>query len=187
VERISWLSAIQYCNMRSMREGLKPCYNTETFECDFNADGYRLPTEAEWEYACRAGTTGRWSCGDDPAQLTKHAWLKPNANKTTQPVKQKSANPWGLYDMHGNVVEWVTDWFDKDYYAVSPAEDPTGPATGTQRVLRGGSWFHHPDGCRCTDRTRANPGIHSQYFGFRVVCVPQVPGTPQVEARGQGA
>jgi len=96
VERVSWFTAIQFCNMRSTREGLKPCYDLKTLQCDFTADGYRLPTEAEWEYACRAGTTSRWSFGDDSGELGKYGWFKANAGKTTHPVRQKPANPWGL-------------------------------------------------------------------------------------------
>jgi len=166
VERVSWLSAIQYCNMCSMREGLKPCYNTETFQCDFDADGYRLPTEAEWEYACRAGTATRWSFGDDPAQLGKHAWLKDNAQKTTHPVKQKSPNPWGLYDMHGNVAEWCNDFSSDTYLGDAPSKDPRGPQQGEERVLRGGSWSSTDDACRSAARAAQPPGFADVCFGY---------------------
>jgi formylglycine-generating enzyme required for sulfatase activity len=166
VERVSWLSAIQYCNMRSWREGLKPCYNAETLECDFSADGYRLPTEAEWEYACRAGTSSRWSFGDDTAQLAKHAWFKDNAQKTTHPVKQKSPNPWGLYDMHGNVAEWCNDFSAEGYPSAEKVQDPRGPQQGEERVLRGGSWTSSDDGCRSAARAAQPPGFADVCFGY---------------------
>ena len=157
VERVSWLSAVQYCNMRSTREGFKPCYDLKTLKCDFAADGYRLPTEAEWEYACRAGSTARWSFGDDPSGLARHAWFKGNSNKATHAVRGKQANPWGLYDMLGNVAEWCNDFYGEQYYASSPEKDPHGPEAGEERVLRGGSWKSAEDGCRPAARQARRP------------------------------
>ena len=165
VERISWFSAVQYCNMRSSREGFKPCYDLKTLACDFSADGYRLPTEAEWEYACRAGTTTSWSFGGNPGALAKHAWFKGCAEKTTHPVKQKQPNPWGLYDMHGNVAEWCNDYY-ADHYDPAAAENPRGPTTGSKRVLRGGSWMSDEDDCRCAARQSEPPGLADTCFGY---------------------
>ncbi len=166
VERVSWYAAVQYCNMRSAREGFAPCYHLKTLACDFTADGYRLPTEAEWEYACRAGTATRWSFGDDPGGLARHGWFKACAQKTTHPVKQKRPNPWGLYDMHGNVAEWCNDYYAERYDPAAAAENPRGPAAGSERVLRGGSWMSGEDDCRSSARHSEPPGFADVCFGY---------------------
>lgn len=115
---------------------------------------YRLPTEAEWEYACRAGTTTAYSFGDDPSRLGEYAWSIDNANFQYQKVGQKKPNPWGLYDMHGNVIEWTLDRYTPKGYAEGPADNPwVKPATLYPRVARGGSWFDDADRLRCAART----------------------------------
>ncbi|HUT88652.1 MAG TPA: bifunctional serine/threonine-protein kinase/formylglycine-generating enzyme family protein [Thermoguttaceae bacterium] len=133
---------------------------------------YRLPTEAEWEYACRAGTTTRYAFGDDAANLGDYAWVCENAGGITHPVGQKKPNRWGLFDVHGNVLEWCEDWFDKDYYERSPSEDPAGRAGNEFRVLRGGSWVSPDvDSTRSACRDYFAPHFRARYIGFRVVCV----------------
>jgi len=173
VEMVSWIKAASYCNARSEEEGLEPCYR-EDLTCDFEADGYRLPTEAEWEYACRAGGKTLYSFGSDPGKLADHAWYKTNGRKQTHPVGQKKPNTWGLYDMHGNVAEWCNDVYDKDYYAASPAENPSGPASGQKYVLRGGSFAGTAESCRSARRAADTPGYTDACFpretiGFRCV------------------
>lgn len=125
---------------------------------------YRLPTEAEWEYACKAGK------GEvDPKHLNAVAWYHDNSEEKTQRVGQKEPNAWGLYDMYGNVSEWVQDWYAQDYYAASPRSDPAGPATGSYRVYRGACWFDGDKYCRATTRRFDFPVSRFYNVGFRVV------------------
>ena len=133
---------------------------------------YGLPTEAQWEYACRAGTTTRWYSGDDDAGLVDVAWFSKNAGGMTHPVGQKGANAWGLYDTHGNVWEWCQDWFDASYYSRSPSDDPPGPAEGSDRVSRGGGWDGCAGRCRSAFRQGCSPGFRGDVQGFRVCMVP---------------
>ena len=165
VEQVDWYHAALYCNLRSLKEGLKPCYDAKTLACDFAANGYRLPTEAEWEYACRAGTPTRFSFGSEAAKLRSVAWFKTNADQTTHPVGQKIPNPWGLYDMHGNVAEWCHDIYSETSYSKTETKDPRGPASGDKRVLRGGSWRTREDGCRSSARHSETPRFADACFG----------------------
>jgi formylglycine-generating enzyme required for sulfatase activity len=165
VERTQWTDAVRFCNKCSEAEGLKPCYDLKSWECDFGADGYRLPTEAEWEYACRAGTTTRYCCGDSESELSQYAWFKPHSNGMTRPVGQKKPNRWGLYDVHGNVWQWCNDYYSETYYAESPTDNPHGPATGQMRVLRGGAWDCEPEKCRSAYRHKEFPVYSDACFG----------------------
>lgn len=127
--------------------------------------GYRLPTEAEWEYAARAGTTGDYG---GTGVLDEMGWYADNAGDGTHPVAQKLPNAWGFYDMHGNVSEWVQDWYSETYYSTSPTEDPQGPPTGTMRVIRGGGWRSLANGCRSAHRNYTPTTPRSFGDGFRL-------------------
>ena len=126
---------------------------------------YRLPSEAEWEYACRAGSSARWA----GRGLGDYSWYRKNSNYSTQAVGGKSPNRWGLHDMHGNVAEWVQDWYDEDYYASSPRMDPRGPASGSYRVLRGGHFISSAEYVRSAFRYHTSPSNNDGHFGVRLV------------------
>lgn len=130
---------------------------------------YRLPTEAEFEYACRAGTTTRWYSGDDETELQQYAWFSKNADGMTHPVGEKKPNAWRLYDMHGNVYQWCGDRYSGDYYTQSPSTNPSGPSDGYDRVVRGGSWYFDSSRCRSACRTHREPAHRASDRGFRVV------------------
>ena len=158
VEKLSHFDAKAYCAALSARERaagrLPPGYE------------YRLPSEAEWEYACRAGTTNRFSFGDDPQAAKAFAWTQENSDSTTHPVGLKRPNPWGLHDMHGNVWEWCLDWFAP--YPEEPATNPTGPATGKFKVFRGGGWNQEVEFARSANRFMMSPSNGIYFVGFRV-------------------
>ena len=164
VERVSWNDAINYCAKLTEKEHQAGRLPSEYV--------YRLPTEAEWEYAARAGSTARFSYGDDPGytKLKDYAWYDSNSSSTTHPVGQKLANAWGLYDMAGNVWEWCLDWYGK--YPGGNVTDPRGPASGSPRVFRGGSWDSVAWHCRSAIRYGGDPGGRYGIFGFRVVLAP---------------
>ena len=153
VEFVSWEDAVDFCKKVSQKTGKT----------------VHLPTEAEWEYACRAGTKTRFCYGDDASysKLADYAWYGNNSYGQTHPVGQKRPNDWGLYDMHGNVLEWCADWYGADYYASAKNADPQGPPSGTNRVQRGGGWFNTPGGCSSAGRRWGSPEFLSSDFGFR--------------------
>jgi formylglycine-generating enzyme required for sulfatase activity len=174
VEQVDWYHAVLYCNMRSLKENLKACYDAKTLACDFSANGYRLPTEAEWEYACRAGAKTKYAYGGDASKLQTYAWFKGNAGQKTHPVAQKQPNAWGLYDMHGNVAEWCNDIYGETYYKAMDGGYPHGPALGDKRLLRGGSWRTSEESCRVSARNSENARFAdacfgSDSYGFRCV------------------
>jgi formylglycine-generating enzyme required for sulfatase activity len=174
VEQASWTAAAKFCNARSKQEGLTPCYKTNTWACDFAANGYRLPTEAEWEYACRAGTPTAYFFGDNENDLKTYGWFQDNSDSKAHPVAQKKPNPWGLYDMTGGLWEWCNDYYGPKYYQASPAENPRGPDHGEKVVLRGGAWSSSPEDCAsgargCDERGTTDICLTMQSNGFRCV------------------
>ncbi|MBI3878450.1 MAG: SUMF1/EgtB/PvdO family nonheme iron enzyme [Verrucomicrobia bacterium] len=175
VERVRWRDAKQYCNERSLLEKLKPCYDEKTpdWDCDYTANGYRLPTEAEWEYAARAGGDGLTQTD----KLRQFDWFVANADEKTHPVGQKKPNRWGIFDLGGNVSEWCEDVYDPNYYKESAAVDPHGPPSpgkDVKRVMRGGSWKASAEMCRATFRQGQRTGdtdacFYTDFCGFRCV------------------
>ena len=183
VEQVRWSDAVRYCNARSRSEGFQPCYDLNTWECNFDANGYRLPTEAEWEYACRAGTKTAYFFGNEPSKLKDYAWFDKNSGAKPRPVGQKLPNPWGLYDMYGNVWEWCNDFYKVDYYQEAPQENPKGPKTGDNKVVRGGAWKFSDESCRSGYRYNEDPGYADVCFGYDIYgfrCVRNAPGAVQL-------
>jgi formylglycine-generating enzyme required for sulfatase activity len=171
VEQVSWLDAIHFCNRLSEIERRTPYYHVDNEHVEIqDGDGYRLPTEAQWEYACRAGSSGNWCFGDDETQLTRFAWYHENSRNKTHAVGQKEPNDWGLHDMHGNVWEWCWDWYGE--YPAEEVSDPVGPEQASYRVIRGGGWDLSAEGCRSAFRDRDSPGNRYLSLGFRVAAVP---------------
>ncbi|MDP2984010.1 MAG: formylglycine-generating enzyme family protein, partial [Candidatus Latescibacter sp.] len=152
VEVVSWNEAVAFCRALSQK----------------TVGEFRLPTEAEWEYACRAGTTTKYNLGDSESDLARAGWYHGNSGRKTHPVGQKTPNAWGLYDMHGNVWEWCNDWYGS--YSLESAANPTGANIGSERVTRGGCWGNDLEGfCQSAQRGFSDPaGMHFGR-GFRVI------------------
>jgi formylglycine-generating enzyme required for sulfatase activity len=167
VEQVSWYDATDYCFKLTAAERAAGRLSAGYV--------YRLPTEAGWEYACRAGTTTRFSYGDDPgyAQLNNYAWYGSNSGNTTHAVGQRARNPWGLYDMAGNVWEWCSDLYGT--YPGGSVSDPQGPGSGSDRVLRGGGWYIGGQLCRSAGRAYCAPAYRNNRVGFRAVLAPGQP------------
>ncbi|MCF7919900.1 MAG: formylglycine-generating enzyme family protein [Candidatus Cloacimonetes bacterium] len=165
---ITWYGAAAFCNFLSLIQNFEPCYDFVDWSCDFGANGYRLPTEAEWEYAARGGT-------DDPDYIYpgsdncyEVAWFSGNSTPNTHISGLKQANGSGIYDMSGNVWEWCCDWYSATYYNISPADNPTGPEIGTGKVVRGASFSNDDSFCRLAFRGSVTPFSGNENRGFRV-------------------
>jgi formylglycine-generating enzyme required for sulfatase activity len=156
VEKVSWADAVEFCRKLSAMPAEKTAGHV-----------YRLPTEAEWEYACRAGTTTKYSFGDDVSRLGDYGWFGDNSDSKTHPVGEKKPNAWGLYDMHGNVWEWCQNRYGA--YPSGSATDPTSATSGSFRVDRGGGWINDARNCRSASRGRLSPGYRRNVLGFRVL------------------
>jgi len=183
VEQLSWDEAVEFCRRLSELPKERSAKRQ-----------YRLPTEAQWEYACRAGNSGSWCYSAQPAPLpwlvekkllAQFAWFDENADGKTHPIAQKRTNAWGLHDMYGNVWDWCQDWYDPEYYAMSPKEDPTGPEGGVYRVIRGGSW-HSAGVCRSAFRGHWSPS-GDYHIGLRVALPVEEPTAEVVNTRERGA
>jgi len=190
---VSWYGAAAYCNWKSQQEGLESCYNLSTWQCDFSKDGFRLATEAEWEYAARGGEHSpyyRYPWGDsidgsmanywlsvDPYETGSQPWTSPVGyyDGGQAPAGADMANGYGLYDTAGDVWEWCNDWYDPGYYSSSPTNNPTGPTSGDYRVLRGGGWKNSDVTCRVAYRNYGSYGYRSSGNGFRVCFFASLP------------
>ena len=171
VENVSWLDAVRFCNALSIKDRIHPYYRIKGDSVDvpdIKSTGYRLPTEAEWEYACRAGTRTRFYFGDDVYQLVNHGWVGGSSGGIVHAVGQKPPNGFGLYDMLGNVAELCGDWANWEYYKNSPTKDPSGPPKGNDRANRGGGWQAEPGICRVAYRGWWGPSNRNETLGFRV-------------------
>jgi formylglycine-generating enzyme len=172
VEQVSWYDAVDFCNRLSELLSLSPVYEINGYDvrCDGKANGFRLPTEGEWEYAARAGTKYRFSGSNN---LDEVSWNSENSGRRTQPVGTKKANGWGLHDMSGNVWEWCWDFYGDDTYATSApggvSRDPQGPQEGLYRVFRGGCWIISEAYSRVARRNLVHPVHMDRFLGFRIV------------------
>jgi len=168
---VSWYDAVAYCNWLSKINGFSPCYNIKgkKSSCNFYADGYRLPTEAEWEFAAKGGNKSKGYNFSGSNNMDDVSWNKSNSLYKTNKVGKLEANELGISDLSGNVWEWCWDYYDRTYYTISPEDNPFGPQKGKNRILRGGSWYNPARYQTNTVRDYANPESKDDYFGFRIV------------------
>ncbi|MBI5818437.1 MAG: SUMF1/EgtB/PvdO family nonheme iron enzyme [Verrucomicrobia bacterium] len=167
VEHVTWNDAVEFCRRLSFMDSRT----------------YRLPTEAEWEYACRAGSDGKFYSGENDADLFKAAWVGSVSNSRTHPVATLAPNRFGLFDILGNVYEWCADYYDANYYVRSPKTDPPGPPKGAERVIRGGAYNESIQNARCAYRTGKDPMKTQANLGFRIACDVPPPGPATLPAK----
>ena len=165
VERVSWYDAVKFCNKLSDMIGYEPCYNEITWECDLTKNGFRLPFEVEWEYACRAGTKTKYYTGDSVDDLNRAGWYKDNSDFQSKPLRLKVPNAFGLYDMHGNVYEWCNDFYISYKYKNSN----TAFIKADRYVARGGSWYKNANECRSSNRSYGTEEGRHPVVGIRIV------------------
>ena len=170
ITNVLWEEAVLFCNWLSTKQGLKPAYirKGNLFECDFSANGFRLPTEAEWEFAARGGSLTKSFKYSGGNTLDEIAWHKGNSKETPHTVGTKLPNELGIYDMSGNVWEWCWDWYNKDFYKLEKGNNPKGPERGERRSVRGGSWDSQPNYVRPANRISTEPNKTHEFYGFRV-------------------
>lgn len=171
MNNITWEEAINYCNWLSTINGYQPAYSKQGpfYTCNFEANGFRLPTEAEWEFAAKGGSKSKgykYSGGND---LDVVSWNKSNSKGQPHTVGTKMPNELGVYDMTGNVWEWCWDWYNKDYYKTETNNNPKGPEMGEKKTVRGGSWDSQPNYCRPANRISTYPNKTHEFYGFRTV------------------
>jgi formylglycine-generating enzyme required for sulfatase activity len=157
VEQVSWNDVQEFIRKLNAMDEME------------ETDKYRLPSEAEWEYACRAGTTTRYSFGDGEVELGEHAWYADNAGDETHPVGQKKPNAWGLYDMHGNVWEWVQDEYHSNYQDAPSDGRAWDDGSSSNRVMRGGVWNYYTENCRSANRVSLDADYRDDFIGFRLL------------------
>jgi sulfatase modifying factor 1 len=170
INNLTWNEVIDYCNWLSKKENLDPVYTQQgpNVSCDFTKNGYRLPTEAEWEYAAKGGKKSketRYSGSNNPNQI---AWHKANSKASPHTIGTKLPNELGIYDMSGNVWEWCWDWYNKDYYTIEDNKNPKGPVMGERKSVRGGSWDSKLNYMRPANRISTLPSKTHEFYGFRV-------------------
>ena len=170
INGVTWNEAIAYCNWLSKKEKLQPVYTKKgpNFICNFKANGYRLPTEAEWEFAAKGGASSKSFKYSGSNNLDDVAWHKNKSKGTPHTIGTKLPNELGLYDMSGNVWEWCWDWYNKDFYKQEKGENPRGPEMGDRRSVRGGSWDSQPNYVRPANRISTEPNKTHEFYGFRV-------------------
>ena len=171
VNKVTWQQAISYCNWLSKKAGLQPVYgmNGPRYVCNFKANGYRLPTEAEWEFAAKGGKLAAEKKYSGSDKADRVAWHKLNSKGTPHTVGTKDPNELGIYDMSGNLWEWCWDWYSTDYYKKAIGNNPKGPDMGDKRVVRGGSWDSKLEYLRPANRISTYPDKTHEFYGFRVV------------------